>query len=577
VKTEIISKIEALENESLVENIIKPLREVQDEFRTLKTTEAENQKKAFLEQEGAEEQDFVVAFPEDFDAIQERIAALKEKVKEFRQKQAEEEKQNLLKKENILERLQVLISQEENIGKAFADFKVIRNEWEETGKVPGDKHKDIQAHYNRLVEDFYYNINIYKSLQDYDLKKNYELKAEIIERTKKLIDEDIIKNIEPAIKAIQKEWSDIGPVPREVMDEQKKEFWSTVDLVYDKIKGFYKELKSSLEENYEKKQTFVEKAKEILTNIENFAAKEWQENTDTLVQLQKDWKEIGPAPKKQNEEIWQEFRTTCDKFFEEKKNFFEGLRKHYDEAKEVKEKLIAQAEKLKDSKDWKNTTDQLIKLQKNWKDAGPASQKYEQDLWKRFRAACDHFFNRKKEFFSNIDENQQENLVKKEALLAEIESFTLSGTKEEDLKALKEFSTRWNEIDFVPRKDAQRINNSFSKLMDEKYKSLDLNEKEMEMARFKHKFEPNLKGDDAYKNIDRERRFLREKIKETEGIILQYENNLGFISNSKSAEGLRRDVEKKIARAGKNLEIFKDKLRLLNKMEDQVDEKESNE
>ncbi|MGY6561544.1 MAG: DUF349 domain-containing protein [Luteibaculaceae bacterium] len=574
MKTEIISQLEELEKIEQIEEIVSPLRELQNAFKTLKQEIAEQQKKEFLEKPEEEQQQevFEVVFPEDFQEITDRIEVLRSKVKEWRNQQAEEEKQNALLKENILEKLEALIQGEENIGKAFADFKEIQTQWDAVGKVPGNVHKEVNAKYHRLVEDFYYNMKIYKEIREYDLKKNYDLKAELIERTKKLVDEEIIKNIEPAIKAIQKEWSDIGPVPRDLMDEQKKQFWSTVDIVYDKIKGFYKELKSSLDENLEKKTAFVAQVEEILKDIETYGAKEWQQHTDVLVKLQADWKNIGPAPKKVNDEVWQNFRTACDTFFEKKKNFFEGLRSSYDDAKEKKEKLIAQADALKDSTDWKNTTEKLIQLQKKWKEAGSASQKFEQELWKKFRATCDSFFNRKKDFFSNIDENQKVNLEAKEALITEVEKYELTGDKEQDLATLRTFSTRWTEIDFVPRKDAQRVNNAFSKAMDDKYSALDLNEQELELTRFKHKLEPAIQGNDPYRALEKERRFLRDKIRETEGTILQYKNNLGFISGSKSADSLRRDVEKKISRASKNLEIFVAKLKVLDKMEDKIDE-----
>jgi hypothetical protein len=279
--------------------------------------------------------------------------------------------------------------------------------------------------------------------------------------------------------------------------------------------------------------------------------------------LQNEWKQTGFVPKEEGDAIWKEFRSSCNNFFNAKRTHFESIRKVQDANRDYKTNLVLRAQALKDNSDWKKTTDELINLQKDWKSIGPCHQKDENRLWNQFREACDAFFNNKKLAFADEDSKQNENLIKKEALIAEVLNLELSGNKVEDLKKLNLLSDHWRNIEHVPFKEKDRINKSYSDAMQNKYQSMKLEEKEKDSLLFKNKLE-SMKGSQfGQKLIDKEKEFIVNTISKLNAEIIQYENNIGFFAKSKGADKLREDVDRKIDSAREKINTLKDKLKLL--------------
>jgi hypothetical protein len=474
------------------------------------------------------------------------------------------EQENLKIKKGLIDRMRILIQEEENIGVAFATQKEIQEQWREVGDIPRDLRQDVQNDYSRLMEQFYYNIGIYKELREHDLKRNQQLKEDVIVKLKALAQNQNIQEIESELKILQHEWEDIGGTQQEVWEELKAQYWSIVKSLYDRIRAHYDAKREMMNKNLEAKRELVVKTEEMLNGLlENNDFKSWEDATQELLKTQEAWKAIGFGPRKENEEIWAQFRGLCDKFFESKHAYFTERNKQFDEFVSKKKALIAKVNELKESTNWKETTQQIIGFQSDWKKIGNAGPKNEQKLWKEFRAACDGFFNRKESHFAEADAANAENLKLKQALIQEIEVYEVKEDKQATLIDLRSFSTRFSEIGNVPFKEKDNVYNAFRTAMDKHYQALDLKGAEKEKVMFAARLETLASSPQAGRMFDEERRKLRQQIQKAEQDIRQYENNLGFFSRSSKNDALKKTVEKNIEAARKVIQDCKNKLKLI--------------
>ncbi len=474
------------------------------------------------------------------------------------------EQGNLELKKALIDRLRTLIQEEENIGVAFAAQKEIQEQWREIGDIPRDLRQDIQNDYSRLMEQFYYNIGIYKELRVHDLKRNQQLKEEVIVKLKALAQNQNIQEIESELKVLQHEWEDIGGTQQEVWEELKASYWSIVKSLYDRIRNHYEAKREVMNKNLEAKRELVVKTEQTLNGVlYSSDYKVWEDATQELLKMQEEWKGIGFGPRKENEDIWNQFRGMCDKFFEAKHAFYKERNKQFDEFVTKKKALIAKVNELKESTNWKETTQQIIAMQNDWKKIGNAGPKNEQKLWKEFRAACDGFFNLKEAHFAEADAANTENLNLKRALIQEIESYEVKEDKQATLVDLRAFSTRFSEVGNVPFKEKDNVYNAFRAAMDKHYQALDLKGAEKEKVMFAARLDTLASSPQAGKMFDDERRKLRLQIQKAEQDIRQYENNLGFFSRSSKNNDLKKGVEKNIELARKTIQDCKNKLKLI--------------
>lgn len=561
MKSELIQKLEELLQTEDITSIKQQVRDLQNDFKAETAKETQLQKEKFESEEQEEGATFRYEGSEEDDRFYELIGNYRERVKEHGQRIAEEQKKNFEKKKELLDKLENIIQNEENIKNAFDGFHAIRDEYAALGDVPGDKYRDLEDRYQALRDAFFYNINIYKELREHDLKRNQELKQELIDKAKALKALDTIKEKDQLVRLYQKEWSEIGPSPRETYKEMADEFFGTCREVIDEIKTYYDGLKEEQEANLAKKVALVDKMKELLLHeIKNHST--WTKKTEEVLAMQKEWKEIGFAPKKENEEVWQEFRGLCDLFFDRKGEYYEKRKSSQKQNTEAKAKLVEKAEEIKGSTDWKPTTDAFLKLQKDWKNTGPALPKEEQRLWAQFRAACDTFFNAKKEHFAGMGDRQKENLKAKMDVIAEIEAFKLSGNKSEDIATLKEFSNKFNKIGYVPKPNIQEVFDKYHTALDAKYNTIDIGQEERRMLQYKNRVDDIKTGNNSDQAMKRERRLLREKIDRLNERIIQYENNKEIFTGS-GADALKKEIDKKINNAQKEIDEIKSKLTLL--------------
>lgn len=494
------------------------------------------------------------------------LDAFNQRVNDIRRKKIKEETDNLAAKKAIMDELKSLIASEENIGSAFQRFTELHEKWKSIGSIPQQAYRELQSDYSHLRDEFFYHIRIYKELRDHDLRKNTALKQALIADMTSLGEKDNVKELESMVKDYQEKWHQIGPVVKEEWETIRDGFWNATRVVYEKVHEYYKARRAEHEINLQAKQAMIEKVMAIAQQTEAAGAKEWKILTDRVLEAQNAWKSIGFATKKDNERIWKEFRNACNTFFDAKKAYFDKLKDQFKDARERKQALLAEALKLKDSTEWRQSADKLKALQQQWKEAGSAGPHDENRLWTRFREACDGFFQNRKATFEKLDAEQAVNAQEKEALLAEIEGFQLTGERNKDVDALKAFSLRWMNSGRVSPKQYDAFSERYRAALDKHYGQLKMEGEERNRMRFQNHVDELKSGPDGKDRVERESRFIKRKIEELEIEMRQMAGNMGMF-NFKSASGaaMKEDMEKKIEKLGRDVERLKTQHRELLK------------
>ena len=574
---EVIETLEPTVNyaEKNLAELVKLFEElVQDEERMKKSKEAEAIKAAFYKRLQKEKAEAGYEAPEveaeEIEEVEEAVETavsenpfaeiergFKELYNTYRKERADYNKQlekerehNLALKEAVIADLKALLEKQEDVNATFPEFREIQNRWRAVGPVPAQSYRNINETYQLYVEQFYDMVKINRELRDLDFKKNLEAKEQFCELAEKLAENP---NVIEAFKELQKlheQWKEFGPVAKEFRDQVWDRFKAATAVINKKYQGFFESIKEQQAENFAKKSALCEKVEEIAER-EVANSNEWNAFSKEIEEIQKEWKTIGFASKKENQKVYDRFRAACDKFYGRKREFYTDYKDSINANVEKKVALCEAAEALKSSTEWKKATDQFINLQKQWKEIGAVPRKKSEQLWKRFRAACD-------EFFAERDKNAKPendfygNLKAKQRLIEEMNSYELKGD-DSDFAALQEFQKKWQEIGFVPFKEKDKVAQSYKDAV----------------ARFPHANRPARKGRGNSRPQLSEKDRLIQKYHALEQDIVTYENNIGFFAMSKNSEPLIKQMQERIAQAKEELKALADQIRQLNETENQ--------
>lgn len=502
------------------------------------------------------------------DAIAESFKKEYSTYRERRQKHIDEieaqKQKNLEQKQAILEELRKLIdSDNESLKQTYDEFNAIQDRWKAIGDVPRTEINGLWQNYHFLVEQFFGKVRMNKELMLLDQKKNLESKTLLCEKAEELIVETSITKAFKELQSLREQWREIGPVPVEQNDEIWARFRNAANQIDERRKEFYEQRHEEQEKNLLAKQALVEKVNELTAEMPT-TAKGWNETSTELDELLKVWKSIGPVPKEQNEEIWNTFKGGIDRFYAEKKQHFESVKDEQTENYNKKIDLCLQAEAIAKREDWKKATDELLKLQEEWKHIGPVNRKVSEKIWQRFRGACDEFFNKKSEYFNALRGSEQENLQKKEAILAELKSYSFGENKDENLDAIKDFQRRWMEVGYVPIAEKQRLQKEFRDTINGLFEQLKISAREAEANAYRERIR-SVAGNRQAANGERDN--LNEQIQKLRNDINLWENNLGFLASSKQADLLKEEFEKKMQSARQQIALLEAKLKILNETE----------
>lgn len=567
-REQLVEKLEQLVTDSDVNNIKSAVSAVKVAFLRLnKEFKHEEYQKLVEQNVDAESETPVENSVIQDDPVEERFKAAFNIYKHNKGKYNEEQEkikvQNLEAKNQILEELKVLINSEETLKKTYDEFKTLQDRWKTIGMVPKNDVNTLWQNYHFLVEKFFDKVKINKELKDLDLKKNLEAKMQLCEKAEELLLETSIIKSFKQLQQYHEDWKEIGPVPQDKKDELWDRFKSATEKINERRREYYTEIQDGQEQNLTAKQILCEKA-ELVMSQEVDSIKGWQDASNQITELLKIWKTIGPAPKKQNNEIWARFKSTLDNFFNAKKDFFNKLKEQQMHNYNLKLDLCLQAESLRLSTDWKNTTRELINLQADWKKIGPVPRKQSDRIWKRFRAACDEFFTNKTEHFKNISSHEDENLRLKLDLIEKVKAFEIGDDRNQAVEALKDYQRQWMEIGFIPIKEKERLQNEFRSLINKHFEKLKVDAFSMGAQNYRNRLDRISKDTpEAGRIISKERNFLLGKIQQLQEDIKLWENNIGFFAESKTANLLKTEFEKKIAKAREELALFEAKLKVL--------------
>lgn len=462
---------------------------------------------------------------------------------------------------SIIEELKKLSEGQDDFGKLYNDFKALQQRWKEITDVPQGKINELWKNYQYYAEKLYDLIKINIEMRDYDFKKNLELKTALCESAENLSSEKDVISAFHQLQKLHEEWREIGPVAKDLREEIWQRFKEASAVINRRHHEHFEQLKASEQKNLEDKQAICQIIEDIdLTKLKTF--KEWDENSNKIIELQQKWRTIGFTPKKDNAAIFARFRAACDNFFAKKSEYIKQVRANLESNLAKKRALCEQAEALKDSTEWKETSDKLIALQKEWKTIGPVSRKESDAIWKRFVGACDYFFDQKNKNTSNQRSIEQENLKQKEALLEELRGFDASAS--DAIDKLHEYISRFNQIGHVPFKEKDKIYKTFHTLIDEYFEQLKIDKSERRIESFRNTISEMANNAPKSKILSERDRLMRtyERIKAE---LQTYENNIGFLSvSSKGGNNLLKEMERKVEKLKEDMNLIIKKIETID-------------
>ena len=540
---------------------------VKDEVESIKQLfykkaklEIEDQKKQYIEAGGLEEE-----FTPAKDELEETFKSL---LNQFRSKKAtlmaqlEKEKEtNLIQKQHLLEQMKVLVDSSDDVSTHINEFRGLQQKWKTIGPVPQTASTDLWKQFNLYQESFWDLIKINNELREYDFKKNLESKTFLCEAAEKLAQDDDVLSAFQQLQKLHEEWHELGPVAREIREQIWNRFKEASTTINKKHQTYYDVIRKQEEENYNLKIALIEKIEGFdFSNLNSYRA--WDDATKSFLSWQDEWRKIGFAPRKINQKIYDRYRKACDKFFLAKGDFFRETKNVLNQNSDKKKELCEKAEALKDSVEWKETTDKLIQLQKDWKTIGPVAKKYSDELWKRFIAACDYFFEMKNKSTSGEKNAETENLAKKKELIGKIGALEKTNEPAQSQTALRALMSEWNTIGHVPFKEKDKIYKEYRDAVDKQFETLNMDSSNRRMDSFKTNLK-ELTGKSENK-LFREREKLMHAYEHLKSEIATYENNIGFFSSSsKKGGGLIKEMERKIESLKDESKEIEQKIKLI--------------
>ncbi|NJX14722.1 DUF349 domain-containing protein [Tamlana crocina] len=551
----------AIELEKLLKNekvqaIRNHVSQINAEFKTKFQALVDEKKEDFIN-DGGNEIDFYYSSP-----VQKRYKTAyrdyRKKLNEHYQNLEKNLKQNLNDKLEIIEELKGLIDVEENINSTYKHFKELQERWRNTGPIPRDKYNNAWNSYHHHVEMFYDFLHLNRDLRDLDFKHNLEKKLLIIERAEELDKDDNVMRAFRELQELHKMWKEeLGPVAREHREEIWNRFKAATKIINDKRQLYYKEIDKVHEKNLEKKLDIIAKIDAVTAQDGNTHGA-WQKKIKTIEALREAFFNAGKVPIKVNEDTWAKFKDAVRTFNRNKNAFYKSLKKEQYKNLQLKLDLIKVAEDNKDSEDFETVTPLMKKIQSDWKKIGHVPRKDSDKIWKRFKAACNHYFDRIHAKRNAASKEQFEAFNKKNDFLNSLKDLKLPKDKEKSLELIKEQIAQWQTFGKVAN-DKRFIESKFQKMVDDLLGGLDIPKNDIEMIKFENKIE-TLNASDNNRDLDNERTFIRKKIDEVKSQINQLENNLQFFTNVEDDNPVVKEVKDNIKAQKESLTLWEEKL-----------------
>ena len=563
-KLELTGKSKSELVDMMREMAARPIEDVKDEVQAIKAAffalrreEMAKEKEEFLAN-GNEESDFTPKEDADENNLKELLNVLKERRNEYNAAQEANREANLEKKRQIIALINEIANDPDNINRQFNRVRQLQQEFKDAGEVPATADTEVWKEFQRATERFYDVLKVNRELRDYDFKKNLELKQQLCEEAEALDEETDIVTAFRKLQELHNNWREIGPVAKEIREELWARFKAASSAINKKYQTFFEERKSKEKENADAKTELCEKIEEIKTDdLKTYA--QWDEVTKQIIALQEDWKKLGYASRKANAALFARFRKSCDEFFAKKAEFYKSMKDELSSNLAKKIDLCERAEALMDSTEWKEATDKFVEMQKEWKTIGPVVKKHSDAVWKRFIAACDHFFEQKKKQNVNVHAVEHENLKAKKDVIATLKA-TIEEAADDAAQTVRSLMDRWQEIGHVPFKEKDKIYAQYRELVDKAFETLNMRGSRSSDGGSRG-YRQSSGSDRGLSERDRLVRTYEQRMNE----LKTFENNMGFLTaNTKSGNSLVQEMERRIARLKEEIAELEQKIKELD-------------
>ncbi|MBQ0073320.1 MAG: DUF349 domain-containing protein [Prevotella sp.] len=558
-KEEVLERVKTLAHSE--EEINKSeLDHLKTAFYYLLNNERDAAQKAYIEQ-GGDPMQYVAVPDTTEEAFKAEMNIIKERRQQAFQQQEAEKQANLKRKQEIIERIKALTTTPEEAGNAYNEVKQLQQEWKDIKAVPAENASELWNNYKLCQEQFYDLLKMNFEAREYDFKKNLEQKTALCEAAEKLGNEEDVISAFHQLQELHNQYREIGPVAKELREEIWARFKQASTIVNKRHADHFDAIRQQEEENLAKKTALCEKVEAITTDDIKGNA-DWETKSKEIIDIQAEWKTIGFAPKAMNVKIFERFRTACDQFFTAKSEYFTKLKEQFQENIAKKEALVQQAQALQDSTEWKQTADKLVQLQKEWKTIGMVPRKIGDQLWNDFLAACNKFFEARNAATADERNEQQDNLVKKQDIVAQLKAFI-----EEEAEGLQQkvqaLTEQYNAIGHVPFKEKDKLFREYHDTLDVLYKKMNKNRANRRLNAFKEGLKEVAKrGENA---VETERQKMQRRYDAMKQELETYENNLNFLSaSSKKGNTLIDELNRKVEKLRDELTLMKEKIKTMN-------------
>lgn len=560
-KESILAALKLLSEKEPAEITNEEVSRLKQQFYAIRNEEQRNEREAFVEA-GNQPEAFQPTTDETEEAFKAILATVKEKKAEQRAAIEAEQQKNYERKKEIIDKIIEMGSDVDNANRFFQQVRDLQNEFKEIGEVPAPVAADLWKSYQDAVEKFYDQLKINKELRDYDFKKNLSEKELLVAEADKLRAEEDVITAFRRLQELHEQWRSIGPVPKEVREEIWGRFKDISAEINKRYQTFFEERKARERENELAKEALCERIESYeFDKLSTYAA--WDEMTKLIIAAQEDWKKIGYASRKSNNALFARFRETCDKFFAAKAEFFRGMKDTLSRNLEKKIALCERAEALKDSTEWRKAADEFVAMQKEWKTIGAVAKKHSDQVWRRFLAACDYFFEQKKKNNSGTRRTERANLEQKNEIIDKLKALDLETLgRENAIKAVKDLQAEWQSVGHVPFSEKDNIYEAYRAVVNELYQKLDISQRGSRMASFENTI--NEIGNDENR-LYRERERLMRVYEQRRSELQTYENNMGFLSaKSKNAGSMLKDMERRMQRLKDDIADLEKKIAVID-------------
>lgn len=558
----LVTEFEKLLKNHKIQTISSHVNEIKSEFRSKYSALLEEKKEEFVN-DGGNEIDFYYS-NDTKKRFNSAVKEYKHAINTYYKEREQSLKQNLENRLAIIEEIKGLVGVEENMNSTYKHFKELQEKWRNAGPIPRDKYNNAWNTYHHHVERFYDFLHLNRDLRDMDFKHNYDQKLKIIERAEELAKVDNVNHSFRELQVLHKLWKEeLGPVAKEHRDEIWERFSNATKTIHDKRQLYYADLDKAYEKNLVRKEEIIEKIKALNTN-ESVSHGALQKRIKELEALREEFFNAGKVPLKSNEATWKKFKDAVREFNRNKNKFYKNLKK--DQYANLQEKLalIKVAEDNKDSDDFQTVTPLMKKIQNDWKSIGHVPRKDSDKIWKQFKNACNHYFDRMHAKRKEENQHLYDAFDKKQELLTQVKAFEFSKDPKADIAKLQDTIKEWKSIGYVPQ-NKRFIDGKFNKAIDAAFDKLKMDKSKLDMIRFESRLE-SISGSEDTRQLDNEHNFIRKKIDEIKSEIVQLENNLQFFSNVKDDNPLVKDVHKNIEKHRQNLSTWQSKLKRVREM-----------